>query len=400
MTELYPIISRNGKLVGVVGSGGDVTVVEEAESSARTWLYWVTRREALDVTGFIDRRKLWIDGTMVPAASWVEAAPYVHAYVAWDLEEYVDWLAKRCRGLEGRRVLLNYSGGKDSTAALVVLLKLMERISFRLRVVYVHVPFLEPERNVSFVEHASRRLGVDVEIAEPPRREFKSMLQWKGLPRRDNRWCTYFKVKPVREIRKKDRRLVEVVGDRLFEAPKRMERLARRAAQGIVLSERRFTPTAMLTLLDVVKVVRSAGLIHPDYLQGLPRVSCTLCPYKALHEFTDQQLDELEDPGLIERVLSKEHRKWYEKIPFNEFVEKQLWRYPVWLAVRAYNAAKSIEYSIQDPDPLRLSSDEAASLYRSVWVNPLPRAPRLTPEQAASKALRGVRQCTLLASFQ
>ncbi|NOZ88861.1 MAG: phosphoadenosine phosphosulfate reductase family protein [Crenarchaeota archaeon] len=377
MTELYPLLDGSGRLRGVIGTGGDATKVCSLEGGCRYYL-WMTVAEAWDVTGMLDRRgalRLKGEGGLgfAPVASWVLSPPYVHARAVGDLDEYARWLARLVgRELRGRRVLLGFSGGKDSVAALLTLLKLQEYVSFRLHVVYIHIPFLEAPRNIEFVERVASKTGVEIEILSAPRRDMKTLLKWKGMPRRGYRYCTVYKAKPMRRMRKEDPRLVEVIGDRLTESPKRFERLSKAAAARVVLAGRKFRPTYLFTLLDVVSIVRRSGLIHPDYLEGLPRVACSLCPYKALYEF--YTLPALEDEALIEKVLEKMWRKWYQWTSLEVFREQRLWRFSALAAKPLLYAKQLLAARGQQPSG-GLQAWSVVEAYRRVWTGPEPRAP-------------------------
>ena len=386
MTELYPVV-RGGRVEALQGGAAEATVIYHPETLEPRVYIWLDKSRGVDATRFLDERgNLHIGGYAVPVRLWLISAPYIHAYTVRDADEQAERLARLVgRELRGKRVVLGFSGGKDSLAALLVLLRLQERIPFKLDVMYIHVPYLESPRNIKFVEEVSRRLGVDIEVVEPPRKKMRSYLLWRGLPRRGDRWCTFFKVKPMREYKKRHRGALEVVADRLTEAPKRLEKLAGPASRHEYISGRKFRPTYLLTLLDVVRIVRQSGLIHPAYFDGLPRVACTLCPFKALHEFS--VVEELEDPGFIEAVLKKEHRKWYQEIPYEDFVEHHLWRYPRREALLVYRVKKQLEKLAEEEGLGGLGAGEAAANYRSVWVEPLPEAPRLNPPDVAARAL-------------
>ncbi len=392
MTELYPVVGDRGEVVRLQGGSAEATVyyrydVESGEHRVERIIFWLDVDTGVDVTGLVGKTGfLHIGDVRLPLRLWLLSAPYVHAYTFTTLEEHVERVARSVgRELRGRRVVLGYSGGKDSTAALLVLLRLVERLGIKLDVMYIHMPFIESPRNVRFVEEVARRLGINIEIVEAPRKKMKSYLLWRGLPRRGDRWCTFFKVKPMREYRKRHRGALEVVADRIMEAPKRLEKLAAPAARHEYLSGRKFRPTFLMTLLDVVKVVRDAGLVHPAYLDGLPRVACTLCPFKALHEF--RIVEELEDPGLIETVLRKEHRKWYSEIPWEDFTRHHLWRYPRREALQVYRAKTILESMLEKGELETVRAAEVEEGYRSLWVKTLPGAPLLNPPDVAARVL-------------
>ena len=392
MTELYPVVDAEGRLVRLQGGSAEATVYyrydpERGEYRVERIIFWLDVDRGVDVTRLVDKRGfLRVGEVSLPVRLWLLAAPYVHAYTFHTLDEHVERIVRAVgREVRGRRVVLGYSGGKDSTAALLVLMRLAERLGIRLDVMYIHMPFIESPRNVRFVEWVSRRLGVDIEVVEAPRRGMKSYLLWRGLPRRGDRWCTFFKVKPMREYRKRYRSALEVVADRIMEAPKRLEKLAAPAARHEYLSGRKLRPTYLMTILDVVRVVREAGLVHPAYLDGLPRVACTLCPFKALHEF--RIFEELEDPGFIEAVLRKEHRKWYSEIPWEDFVKHHLWRYPRREALQVYRAKEVLGEMLERGELEEVDAREVEEGYRSLWVNPLPEAPVLNPPDVAARVL-------------
>ena len=396
MTELYPLVER-GELAGIIGSGGDATLICRHGEGCRYYL-WVSVDHAVDVTEWLDKRGSLIvrgDGGegFAPVRSWVMAPPYVHARVVESLDEYAEWLARLVgREIRGRRVLLGFSGGKDSLAALLVLLRLQEHVSFRLHVMYIHIPFLESPRSVRFVERVSEKLGVEIEFVEAPRRDMKALLKWKGMPRRGYRYCTMYKAKPMRKVLKEDPRAVEVVGDRLTESPKRFERLSKAAAARVILVGRRFRPTYVLSLLDIISIVRESGLVHPAYLEGSPRVACDLCPYRVLYEF--HYVPELEDPGLIEGVFEKTWRKWYSWTSYETFREQHLWRFPAKMA-KPLLYAKEL---VAERSERALGRTTVVDYMRRLWSGELPRASIVSePWVVAETALRAWRRRELLA---
>ncbi len=368
MTEYYPVI-EDGRLVGVIATGGNALLLQRRD---KHYYMWLTPSRAIEVTSLLVHGRLPVENDRIPIASWVYGPPYVHARTVTDLSEYARWLARRVGSqVRGRQVVVGVSGGKDSVAALLVLLELREYVEFRLRPMYIHIPLLDTERTLDFIDKVSSRLGIEIEVVEAPRRHLKSMLKWKGLPRRGLRWCTYYKVKPMRLVRKEDRRSLEVVADRAYEAPKRLRKLVHAARAQAVLVGRKFRPTYTMTLPDVVEIVRRTGLVHPDYLEGMPRVACSMCPYKSLYEF--RSLNELEDPGFIEEVLRKEWKKWYSEIEWEKFLEMHLWRFPRRQALAVYRARLLLEEKRGELGEVRRES--VVEVYRRVWEEGIP-APR------------------------
>ncbi|OYT47366.1 MAG: hypothetical protein B6U85_05415 [Desulfurococcales archaeon ex4484_42] len=333
MTELYPVLTDNKILV--VGCSSDITKLCDNEQC--NIFLWVDSDIALNINPFIINDVLRINDLSLYISSWLESVPYLNIRSFNDIDDIVNFIAKRSKKyLEGKTVVLGYSGGKDSTAALILITKLMEYLNIKLKVMYVYMPYIESTRNLKFVEYVSRRLSINIEIIEPKRRYVRKTLKWLGLPRRGNRWCTYFKVRPIRKVVRGNPKVIEAIADRLFESPKRALRLIKRLKDGFIASERKFTPVEFMPITDVMFIVKKWGLIHPAYMDGLPRVSCTLCPYKTLYEFN--VVETLEDPGLIDEVLLKEYRKSYvySKIPFEEFISNALWRFKPNTALKLY----------------------------------------------------------------
>lgn len=326
MVEPIPFIKGNELFF--ISSAADITKIIDGGAGCIKWYLW-DRDRAYEITSEVTGCKYMIgDGRFLDLANWFEKVPWIYGRVVGDLDEYVDMIyCSIGRFLEGKKLLLSYSGGKDSTASLIILLKLMERVSFKLHVVYTYMPYLEPRYNLSFIEHVSRRLGLNVDVISPPEDIMRRYLIREGLPYRRGRWCTYLKTRPIREYFKKKRIDILVIGDRLWEATKRFYRLSLRAVSKIFLHGKKLYPIAPLTIIDVVNIVKRHGFIHPDYMHGAIRVSCYYCPYKSVFELKLLKPD-VEDPGFIDNILKYEWIRWYRKVvTLEEFVENHLWRY-------------------------------------------------------------------------
>jgi len=268
------------------------------------------------------------------------------------LEERINQVAaKHGKHLEGKHVMADLSGGKDSTANLVLLQRLRERVNFKLTAVYVHMPFLEPVENYKFVEEVSSKLGVPLETATPDRSKLLYYLATQGLPKRGDRWCTYLKTRSLREAKKRIKADFEAKAERALEAGKRYERLSSLATKGAFLSGGVVNLVHDLTITDVAGILRETGLIHPHYLQGLPRVSCRFCPYRGLYELKASEKHEVEDEGLVESILARTHREYYSNVSSREeFLNYHLWRFTPTLA------------------KLRLSEEQATSTNEKVTI--------------------------------
>ena len=375
MTELYPVVS-GGRLEGVLGCGGDAVLLCSVNGECGLFL-WVSSGEAVEVTDLVEGKGMKLSGGgVLPVVSWVRAAPYVHVRVCGDLRRYVSWVARELRGsgIAGKPVIVGVSGGKDSLAALTVVDSLAGRFGLKVRATYVYIPFLDSVRSRRFVEDdLPQRVGCDVEVIEARRRDVKRYLKWRGMPKRGRRWCTYFKVRPMRDAMKADRRLLEVIADRVSESPKRARKLLKVASERLILAGRRFRPTYLLTILDVIDIVRFVNAVHPDYSSGYPRVACALCPYRSLYELGEEVFRDVDDAGLIEEVFRKEHSARYARlgIGFEDFMVRHLWRFEPRTARLLNEVASKVS---KDEGRARLSGERIKLIIKELWEGKLPRA--------------------------
>ncbi len=395
--ERYPVLSRDGRVVRAIVSSAEFTVVYPSTCGGGGRIFlWLDTRRAVDVTGFMHEGFLVAGGVRVEAWRLIEDIPWPLAYSIPGLDWYVEKLARELKpSLEGRTVIVNFSGGKDSCAVLAVLSMLRERIGFRLIAAYSHMSFMEPLRNIEHARRVGEKLGAEVVLLEADRDLMRRRLLEEGLPYRGARWCTFMKLKPIKKLHKSMRPVIVADGDRMAEAFKRFKRLYEMSPKKPrVLSGSRLRPVYTWTLLDIVETCRRHGLVHPDYLEGRSRVACLLCPYTSPHELDEKSLDSLEDPGLAEEAIRVSYRLRYrdQGIPWEDYREQHLWRYHPRLALELYKAKKELE---KREDLETLQASQVAEWYRSLWVNPLPQAPRLTPEktlellaQAIGEALR------------
>lgn len=379
--EPYPIV-RDGKVVGCVVSGSDLTIVEDLHGGRRTILWFSLERGAV-VDSLLVRGRLYApNGLYVDVGQWVEVMPFQPYHSFSSIDDYLQWFVGVASGvLRGKKVVVGFSGGKDSLVASYVLSLASEKLDFKLILVYSHVPFLESEKNRDFVEKAANSLGVDLVEVGPPKPIFREYMFREGLPYRGTRWCTYLKVRPIREFFKKIEADYLVSGDRLVETLKRFRRLIGAAVKGQIVAGKQLRPTFTWTIMDVVRCVRSLGLVHPDYLRGLPRVSCSWCPYKCLFEFTATQATGWED--LIEKVLRREYRLWYQQrgISWDDFRERRLWRYTPG-AAQAWNAVMNyVEKLVEKGELEEARASSVRELYKSMWVEELPNPPVKTLDE-------------------
>ena len=165
-----------------------------------------------------------------------------------------------------------WSGGKDSTCTLILASNVF---GDRLTAVFVDTG-LEFEQTLRYVEEVSKRLRVDVEVAQAGLRE---EVMRRGLPTVEDRWCTRLKLealsKAVRKVAEEDS--VIVVGDRDSESPMRARRPPVRVDPLTGLTQ--VAPIKpWSTALTQLYLAWKGVPINPLYELGFYRIGCRVCP--------------------------------------------------------------------------------------------------------------------------
>lgn len=347
--EYYPFF-RGGRLEGAVRTYGDyLEVVRPGEESIYLW-------EGQVGFGYIGETPFFKAYYEPPTASLSTSFESLKERLKRVAESIGDKLA-------GRKVMVDFSGGKDSTLNFFFLKMLSEQIGFRVFPVYVHMPFLEPPENIDHAQRIASRLGYDLEVIEPSRQQTLFFLFRHGLPRRGQRWCTYLKMKALREARKRISPSYEARAERLAESGKRSEKLSKVYAKTAFLSGNSLNLVYDLRIEQIASVLRGHGLVHPHYLDGLPRVSCSLCPYRSLYELVLSARYPLEDEGVVEHAALMLYRRFYSaRTTWEEFWEYRLWRFPPSMAL-----ARLEERAHVNPERW-LSLKEVQEMFRSIWI--------------------------------
>ncbi|MCC6040499.1 MAG: hypothetical protein LM565_06730 [Thermofilum sp.] len=349
MMEYYPFF-REGRLAGFVRTFSDYLEVF-ADGSSRYYL-WEGDWGLLHSGGTTFFRAFY-EPPLEPRISPV------------DLEERVANAAAAIGDkLRGRHVLVDFSGGKDSSLNLLLISLLSERVGFRVTPVYVHVPYLEPPSSVDHAERIAGKLGYDLEVVEANRGQMLFYLSREGLPRRGSRWCTSLKMRALREARRRLSPDYEARAERLAESGKRMERLSLAFSRSAYIAGKTLNLVYDLPALAVAQVLRERGLVHPHYLDGLPRVSCSLCPYRSLYELTLSKAYPLEDEGLVEHAARMQFRRLYSAVSQWE----EFWGYALWRFTPSAARWRLEERRAAGAGEL-LTLEEARSMFRSMWVS-------------------------------
>ena len=172
-------------------------------------------------------------------------------------------------------VVVPWSGGKDSTAALLLALEVFGRN--RVRVVYGDTGTEFPQSR-EYVEETARRLGIDYVVAYAGLD--KAILEeGMPMPSHGNRWCTGRKVEAIeRTVRSiSEGKTLLVVGDRDAESVARSERPPVR--KGVTGDFTVVAPLKLWSGLHVVLYMLARGVTpNPLYELGFYRIGCYMCP--------------------------------------------------------------------------------------------------------------------------
>ena len=173
------------------------------------------------------------------------------------LEEIsVDFIRRNVDGDAG----VPFSGGKDSTATLILAKKALGEV----KALYVKVSHEMPYTE-EYVEYVCERL--DVELVKS---EVRFDVEKFGMPTHGNRWCTKLKMEGLQRIATQ----TLIVGDREAESRIRRERseIEYRVAKEIFPIK--YWSGCMVQLYILMNGLK----LHPLYYEGFYRLGCTICP--------------------------------------------------------------------------------------------------------------------------
>ena len=170
-------------------------------------------------------------------------------------------------------VFVSFSGGKDSVAALDIVLKCFGKG----RVVPIFVDTgLEFPQTIDYVRVVEEHYGI--EVVKVYAGVDKAVAE-RGLPTPDNRWCTMMKRRAfeekVRELSRGHDNVVVVVGDRDAESASRSHRPPIRGREGYIeVAPIKQWSTAHVQLYTIMNGLPE----NPLYELGFYRTGCYICP--------------------------------------------------------------------------------------------------------------------------
>ncbi len=207
---------------------------------------------------------------------------------------------------KGRANYVAFSGGKDSEVALYIAWRAGVR-----KAIYANtgLEFPETERFVyNFADY------LDIELIEVhPKIDFWKTLEEKGIPTKDNRWCTrYLKIEQLKKFRG-----VVVDGTRRYESLGRMMRSGNRTLGNLKM----IYPLLEWLALDVWLFIKWKGLpYNPLYDMGYERIGCFMCPSMLNSEFHN-----------LKRTHPQLFKTWYDYLQSHGYSHEEimdgLWRW-------------------------------------------------------------------------
>jgi phosphoadenosine phosphosulfate reductase len=220
-----------------------------------------------------------------------------------------------------RKVVVSYSGGKDSLVLLLLTLK-----SEIEPLLFFNDTGLEMPETVENVHNVASKLGLKLLIADAGG-SFWQYFESFGPPARDYRWCCKVcKLIPTSRMFLSYGEVLSLVGQRRRESPERArsQDVWRNYWIKSALVASPINDWSMLQVWLYLAMNSMMNLVNPLYFKGFDRIGCFMCPACRIAEFN---LVEKLHPELWFNWESS-LRKWVSErnIP-NEWVSYHLWRW-------------------------------------------------------------------------
>ncbi|MCD6457660.1 MAG: phosphoadenosine phosphosulfate reductase family protein [Thermoproteales archaeon] len=166
-------------------------------------------------------------------------------------------------------VIVPWSGGRDSTATLILASKVFKKNLFP---IYVDME-LEFSFVRSYIDHVSKILGLKVETAHV---NLKEKVIEKGFPKHDDRWCTKLKINALHEKISEiaSGKTLIVVGDRDAESELRSKRSPIRPDNHYM----QVAPIKNWSASQAqIYIILNNIDLNPLYKYGFYRLGCWIC---------------------------------------------------------------------------------------------------------------------------
>ncbi|NJD98456.1 hypothetical protein E3E26_01395 [Thermococcus sp. LS1] len=188
--------------------------------------------------------------------------------------DYIDAFAEASkaflRQFEDYDIIVPWSGGKDSTATLILASEVFKDVT----AIYVRMEYEMPLTD-EYVEKLARKLKINLVRVDVP-----MPLDEFGMPTHRDRWCTRKKVEALYKAAGEFERPLLVVGDRDGESARRrlkppvIERKNDILGKFLEVMPIKFWSGMMVQLFIIMRGFE----LHPLYYEGFYRLGCTVCP--------------------------------------------------------------------------------------------------------------------------
>jgi len=170
--------------------------------------------------------------------------------------------------------IVPWSGGKDSTTALILAVKVFGRK--KLYAIYVDTGVDFPH-NREYVEKVSRKLGVNLIVEEAHVDE--ELSKGRRFPTNEDRWCTKLKIaalyRAIDSIADSRDKVLIIMGDRDAESELRSKRPPIRGHEGFM----QVAPIKMWSAAHTQLYLLQNNIpLNPLYELGFYRLGCYICP--------------------------------------------------------------------------------------------------------------------------
>jgi len=209
--------------------------------------------------------------------------------------EAIDFIKQASSRVSGG-IAVSYSGGADSTASLLLTYEALPARGFK--VVYVDTGMdLPGVREYAF--KVLDKLGLEPYIVSS-RLDPVAEIAKRGLPTRDNRWCTQIlKLEPLRKFYMEHGIRLVIDGARSRESTSR-ELTPRIGENPLIPGVTRALPIKWWSRLLAQLYIKHEGVdANPLYDEGFTRLGCILCPAMHPHEL---------------ELSYNRHREWFQTL--------------------------------------------------------------------------------------
>ncbi len=181
------------------------------------------------------------------------------------MEKYRDW---------ADTVIVPWSGGKDSTVALLLALKVYPRKKIHVVNVDTGVEF---PWTLEYIDKLSKHLGISVYRVYAGI-DKAIIVDGKPMPTHDNRWCTGLKIEAIEKAIKElaHGNTLVVTGDRDAES---RSRSLRSPSRDTSLNIKTISPIKLWGTIHTQLYMLWKNIpLNPLYLHGFYRIGCYICP--------------------------------------------------------------------------------------------------------------------------